>query len=807
MKNRQRMQKTHIMKFIEITALLLALLIVETVIGIAIYRHAAEVAYNGQMNDYLRCITRLAKSVDGAIESGKTQEPDMEGTLSGTVLRLFDHDYTADTNIAKNLGERNVNIYRLSEVCPNQSADERILSDETVYVIYSEPQEDGTLKLSFRSLAGLTENVSFEIFGGITVFSGSGRSEYVCRTKNEENGETEQETDAEPTNQLEKYRLSLSKTSESSAQTVQTDRTVYALSVAPLAAAPTYTVGGYADFSGGQKELNGLKVQIILSMVCIGLFTAIVIYAGAYAFGGKNEKKAYFFTVNAAGIVIYRNKKFAEDFPDIREVTERLNRFDENRIYTLCLTQDKTKLMSCFVRKHFDGTIDVIGRELTVPVGNDIEMERKDNMSSMFRALSGEHPKVLVGMIYFHNLSEIKDVFGREFAESVRNLLLERVRKQFAEMFVFDYYTLGVLQQDGTRLEIMMRDMEHVVSELNRVVKVGENNVLVNVKCGFALSDRAVKEISYDDVTAAANAALKRACEPQPDVLNRVDYYLFLESQRKFYARYLFKIDIPQMLKNGDFYLEYQPQYSLSKDRIVGFEALFRVNRRVQINVSTLDIINYAEQSGNMVLLGIFILTTGMKFAKSIEGMGVRVSLNVSPVQLMQTGFVDNFLKIYHSFDLKPGSISVEITESYLVSDISETLKKLNVLCSNGIDIHLDDFGTGYSSFNYLSVLPISTIKIDQSFVRDITENHVNRLITKTIVEICQNLNLDNICEGIEKPDQLEQVQELGCDIIQGYVISRSVNEETARDMIVNYHYLPPAAEAETEDVKASDTK
>ena len=772
------------MKFIEVTALLLALLAIEIVIGVAVYRRASEVAYNGQMNDYLRCISRLAKSVDEALEAGKTQTPDVSGTLAGSKFRLDDSatEYTADDNIADNLTNRNVNIYRLSEICNNnQSVDERITSDQKIYVIYSEPQGDGTVKLSLRDFADLTDGMSFEDFGAIALFSGSGRSEYIAGAAEAAPVEAEME-------KLAKNRL------QSSARTVSAGNAVYALSVSPLQAAPTYTVGGYADFSGGQRMLNALKLQIILSIIGIALFTALVVYLCAYAFGSRSEKKAYFFTVNPAGEIIYRNKRFEKDFPEVREISERLNRFDENQVYTLSLAQpDENKLISCFVRKHFDGTVDVFGRELIVPVGNEIEIERKDNMSAMFRALSEEHPKVLLGMIYFNNIGEIKDVFGREFAESVRNLLLERVRKQFEQMFVFDYYTLGVLQPDGMRLDIMMRDMEHVVSELNRVVKVGENNVLVNVKCGFTLSDPSVKESPYDDVMATANAALKRACEPQPDILNRVDYYVFIESQRKLYARYLFKIDIPQMLKNGDFYLEYQPQYSLSKDRIVGFEALFRVNRRVQINVSTLDIINYAEQSGNMVLLGNFILTTGMKFAKSIEGMGVSVSLNVSPVQLMQTGFVDNFLNIYRSFDLQPGSISVEITESYLVSDIGATLKKLNVLRSNGIDIHLDDFGTGYSSFNYLSVLPISTIKIDQSFVRDILDNHVNRLITKTIVEICKNLKLESICEGVEKPDQLELVRELGCDIIQGYVISRSVNDATARDMIEHYKYLPPA--------------
>ena len=312
---------------------------------------------------------------------------------------------------------------------------------------------------------------------------------------------------------------------------------------------------------------------------------------------------------------------------------------------------------------------------------------------------------------------------------------------------------------------------------------------MVSVKCGFVLSDTAMSSRNYDYIMSAADAALKRAVEDRGDSLNRNDYFIFRESQKKLYAKYLFKIDIPQMLENGDFYLEYQPQYSLTENRIVGFEALFRVNRRVQISVSTYEIITYAEQSGNMVLLGDFIFNTGMRFAKSIEGLGVSISLNVSLVQLMQTGFVDNFLKIYRSYNLKPGAISVEITESYLMSAVDDTLKKLEILRSNGISIHLDDFGTKYSSFNYLKQLPIGAIKIDQIFIRDIDRNDYSRFITKMIVDISKNLNLSSICEGVETKQQMETVKALGCDIIQGFLISRSVDEDKARKMIAEYHY------------------
>lgn len=238
------------------------------------------------------------------------------------------------------------------------------------------------------------------------------------------------------------------------------------------------------------------------------------------------------------------------------------------------------------------------------------------------------------------------------------------------------------------------------------------------------------------------------------------------------------------MLKNGDFDLEYQPQYSVKQNKIVAFEALFRAKKRVQLKASTFDIISYAERSGYMVMLGDFIFNMGMRFAKSIEGTGVGVSLNVSPIQLMQAGFVDNFLKLVRKYDLQPDAISLEITESFLMTTFDETLKKLQILRANGIGLHLDDFGTAYSTFLYLKRLPITAIKIDRSFIQDISVNKYSELITDMMLNISNKLELSSICEGVETLDQLEVLEKLGCDVIQGYLISKSVDGERARDMI-----------------------
>lgn len=421
--------------------------------------------------------------------------------------------------------------------------------------------------------------------------------------------------------------------------------------------------------------------------------------------------------------------------------------------------------------------------------GGIIETGKKDTMESVYESLSS-YEKTLVGEIFFVNIQEVKDAFGREFTENVRSALIDRVKKRFEYVFHFDYNRLGVIEKDGKNLDLLLRDLGGVVAEFNHAVKIGDNAVLVSVKCGFALSDATMEKRGYDYVMSAADAALKRAIFNSEQYLEKRDYYLYREAQKKLYAKYMFKIDIVKMFENGDFYLEFQPQYGIKEDRIVGFEALFRVNKRVQLNLSTAEIINYAEQSGNMVMLGDFIFKEGMRFAKSIEGKNVSVSLNVSIIQLMQTGFVDNFLKIYRHYGLKPNSVSIEITESYLIQTEDETLKKLEILKQNGINIHLDDFGTKYSSFKYLKELPISAIKIDRSFIEDVDKNRYSEFITATIINIAKNLCLKSIVEGVETKEQFNMVKAQGCDVIQGFLISKSVAEDVARKMIDSYRYI-----------------
>ena len=784
------------MKVVKVAIIALVLLAMELVVSITLYQRTSAVAFNGLMAGYDEDVTRLSKNFIDAVNGNESAAPDYTATLTGESLEINGKTYSVAANVAKRLKADKFNVYTLAEACDTATTDEFISSEKRVFAIYGTANPDETVTLSFKDMNAVTEDISYGGFKGLAVFSDSRRTVYL-RESEGENVSTLQD--------IMSYRPKFPD-SGASTQTMKVGDTTYAVSLIKLDDIKFY-VGAYADFSAMQAELDSLRLQTVLTFAALGILTVVLVVVGAYLTGGRAKGYAHKYRIvtDAQGKILKTDPAFAQDFPDTHNIKERVNRFDENGVYAITVQRGgDEKVLACQADKRANGTIVLSADALSVPFGTEIETEFNNTMESVYESVS-DKKQVLVGELFFENLHDVKVIFGKDFTESVRNVLIERIREKFEYVFQMDYYHIGVLQPEGKNYKAAIRDLAENVAYFNKAVKASVNIVKPVVKCGFAISDEVMESRDYNYVMTAVRAALRRSQEKIDDAMLKTDYYLYRESQKKLYARYFFKIDIDKFLANGDFYLEYQPQYDVKLGKIVAFEALFRTNKRLQVNASTADIINYAEQTGYMVVLGDFIFDTGMRFAKSIEGTGVSVSLNVSLIQLMQSGFVDNFMNFYRKYDLKPGSISIEVTESYLLRTIDETVSKLNILRNNGIGIHLDDFGTAYSSFHYLQKLPITAIKVDQVFIKDICKNKHSRLISKMIIEIADSLNLRSICEGVETTAQLKTLKEINVDIIQGFLISRSVTEDKARDMIAHYVYEEKPEEPESSEEQNQD--
>jgi diguanylate cyclase (GGDEF)-like protein len=224
--------------------------------------------------------------------------------------------------------------------------------------------------------------------------------------------------------------------------------------------------------------------------------------------------------------------------------------------------------------------------------------------------------------------------------------------------------------------------------------------------------------------------------------------------------------------------LFYQPKIDINRNMIVGFEALLRWKHPTMGFISPLDFIPVAEDSGLIVPIGEWVLKTAFTQLKQWHNAGfdeLTVAVNLSSAQLSRSGFGDFIAEALGEAGLEPRMAELEITENMAMENIDSAITVLDGLKCMGVSIAMDDFGTGYSSLNYLRRLPIDTVKIDKSFVREIPDSTEDVTIASTIIAMAQSLKLSLIVEGVENARQLNFFRQQGVNIVQGYLFSKPV--------------------------------
>lgn len=273
---------------------------------------------------------------------------------------------------------------------------------------------------------------------------------------------------------------------------------------------------------------------------------------------------------------------------------------------------------------------------------------------------------------------------------------------------------------------------------------------------------------SFDELLQNADTAMYWA---KDNARGRVGAFT-PDMNRKVVDRVRLLSRIRHALEGGAFSLVYQPQVSTADRSVRGFEALVRWTDGELGPVSPARFIPACEESGLIVPLGLWVLETAC--AEAARGMADRtVSVNVSVVQLGQPDFVPRVLQVLERTGLPPARLELEITESLMMGCFDASVDKLNELCGAGVRVALDDFGTGYSSLTYLRRLPIHTLKLDKGFIDDVHRRPEARSMVASIVRIARDLKLSVVAEGVEEGEQWEALARLGCDTIQGWLVSR----------------------------------
>ncbi len=238
--------------------------------------------------------------------------------------------------------------------------------------------------------------------------------------------------------------------------------------------------------------------------------------------------------------------------------------------------------------------------------------------------------------------------------------------------------------------------------------------------------------------------------------------------------------DLHRALEEGHFQLYYQPKIDIKTNRVVGAEALLRWHHPTKGMVSPVEFIPVLETSGMIIEVGQWVLEDACKTLVKwhLAGLwqdGMRLSINISPRQFRRVAFVDDVIATLEKYKIPKDSLDMEITEGIVIQRVDDAIATMTTLSEHGISFSLDDFGTGYSSISYLKRLPVSTLKIDRGFVRDIIEDRNDRVLVETIITMGRLLDMELVAEGVEEVEQLAILKSFGCDYYQGYLSSQPI--------------------------------
>ena len=363
-----------------------------------------------------------------------------------------------------------------------------------------------------------------------------------------------------------------------------------------------------------------------------------------------------------------------------------------------------------------------------------------------------------------HDMGDrLLQIAGQRLTECVRTI--DTVARHGGDEFV-------LVLPDLTESEDAAKVAQKMQNALGQPFKIGEHEFVVSCSTGISIYPRDGEDAQT--LLKNADVAMYRAKEHGR---NNFQFYTN-ELNNKVVARMAMEKHLRRALERNEFVLHYQPQVDLRSGRITGMEALIRWNSPELGFVPPDNFIYLAEETGLIVPIGEWVIRTACAQNKAWQDAGLTplvMAINLSPRQFRQEGLAESIAAIVQDTGLEPRYLELEIIESLVMHDVDSALAILRKLKELGALLTMDDFGTGYSSLSYLKRFPFGKMKIDKSFVRDITSDPDSAAITRAIITMAHSLNLKVIAEGIETEGQLGYLRSQSCDEMQGFYFSRPV--------------------------------
>lgn len=395
--------------------------------------------------------------------------------------------------------------------------------------------------------------------------------------------------------------------------------------------------------------------------------------------------------------------------------------------------------------------------------------------------LNGEQNRSAVLFVSLDRFKSLRDTLGHSQGDRLLMEVSARVRTVVKEAVVarFEGDEFAMLLTGGSASEIS-RFTDNLFEAFSLPFNIDGYEIFVSISGGISLAP--IDGTEAPELLRNAGAALSQARKVGGN------NYQFYTSDINDQALQRLELEngLRRAMDRGEFAVFYQPKIDTNTRKVVGMEALVRWNHPERGLVSPFDFIPLAEETGLIVPLGEWILATACRQTKwwHDQGFPLHVAVNLSLRQFQQKDLAEKINNIVRDTGLDPSYLDLEVTESSIMNNAESAVDTLGALRETGIKVSIDDFGTGYSSLGYLKQLPIDVLKIDKSFVSDVTNNPDDAALVMTIITLAHNMRLKVVAEGVETEEQLRFLHLLKCDEWQGYLYSPPLAAEAFTELL-----------------------
>ena len=408
-----------------------------------------------------------------------------------------------------------------------------------------------------------------------------------------------------------------------------------------------------------------------------------------------------------------------------------------------------------------------------------------EQLKQILKRAEKRHKKVALIFADLTNFNRINDTLGHAAGDTLLKTVAERLLKMastndFVARIGGDEFTMII--EDVRSAEMAALNARTMIETILSPIVL--NGTEVNVGACVGISIFPDDGTEPEKLVNFADMALRTAAHSAPN-----SYFFFSqEMNEETEDRLTLERDLRKGLIQQEFALFFQPQLDVKTGKISAAEALVRWFHPTRGMVSPMRFIPIAEDTGLIIPLGDWILKEALRHIKLWDEMGlpkISVAVNLSAIQFQQEDLAGTIEKILSESGVSPERLELELTESVVMQDARKADNILSRLSRVGIKLAIDDFGTGYSSLSYLKRFAVDRLKIDQSFVRDMTHNYDDAEIAHAIINLGHTLGLEIVSEGVETKEQLELLKQQGCDIIQGYYISKPIPASEIPDFLL----------------------